>query len=503
MAIEVFLGVDVGTSSTKAVAVDESGRVVRLAQRQHRVDWLRPGYAEMSPGLWWREFVAVTQELLEPGDLHVSAVGVDGMGPCVVIADSNGEALRPAILYGIDTRAEAEIVELNERYSELEIRCRGGSALSSQAVGPKLLWLSMHEPELFGKARRLLMPSSYLVQCLTGEYVLDHHSASQATPLYDVPSLSWYGPWWDDLCARIEPPRLVWPQDRVGIVTASAACESGLPVGTPVVAGTIDAWSEAVSVDAQNVGDLMLMYGSTMFLIHTLSEAIPSPTLWTTVGAFQGTFSLAGGMATAGALMSWLGDCMGESDPGRLLAEAAKSGPGASGLLMLPYLAGERTPIFDPHARGVVVGLTLSHTRGDLYRAALEAVAFGVRHNLDAIAAAGAAVRRAVAVGGGTTGRLWTQIVSDVTGLEQELRDTSVGGSYGSAFLAARAVGSFSIADWNPLTAIVRPNPDERDRYDERYELYCRLYPATAEFAHALAKEQLHLTTPEKAVLAQ
>jgi xylulokinase len=503
MVTEVFLGVDVGTSSTKAVAVDESGRVVRLVQRQHRVDWLRPGYAEMSPDLWWREFVAASRELLEPGDLHVNAVGVDGMGPCVVIADGNGEALRPAILYGIDTRAEAEIAELNERYSELEIRRRGGSALSSQAVGPKLLWLSTHEPELFASARRLLMPSSYLVQCLTGEYVLDHHSASQATPLYNVPSLSWYGPWWDDLCARIERPRLVWPEDRVGLVTALAARESGLGVGTPVIAGTIDAWSEAVSVDAHNVGDLMLMYGSTMFLIHTLAEAIPAPTLWTTVGAFPGTFSLAGGMATAGALTTWLGECMGEDDRARLLIEAAESGPGARGLLMLPYLAGERTPIFDPHARGVVVGLTLSHTRGDLYRAALEAVAFGVRHNLDAIGAAGGAIRRTVAVGGGTAGRLWTQIVSDVTGLEQELRETSVGGSYGSAFLAAHAVGSFSIADWNPPSTIVTPDPDERDRYDERYELYRRLYPATAEFAHALAKEQRQLTTPEEAVLAQ
>jgi xylulokinase len=493
---EVFLGIDVGTSSTKGVAVDATGTVIRVAQRHHHVDRPSPGHVEMQADSWWDELTSIVRELLGPGDLHVAAVGVDGIGPCVVLADSASRPLRPAILYGIDTRAEREIAELTELYGDAEIRRRGGSGLTSQAVGPKLAWLARHEPETFSRARRLFMASSFLVHRLTGEYVLDHHSASQSSPLYDIHSSEWHTPWWDHTAAQIERPRLAWPADQVGVVTERAASETGLAAGIPVVAGTIDAWSEAVSVDAQNAGDMMLMYGSTMFLIHTVREPLSWPTLWTTAGAFPDTWNLAGGMSAAGATTDWLGSLFGNSDASTLMAEAAQARPGSSGLLMLPYLAGERTPIFDPHARGVLIGLTLSHTRGDLYRAALEAVAFGVRHNIEAFDAAGGDVRRVVAVGGGVTGGIWTQIVSDVTGLEQELRRTSLGASYGSAYLAASSVGTFSIGDWNPVAGIVSPRAENAGLYDDMYSLYLDLYPATVELAHALASQQLESLLP-------
>lgn len=193
--------------------------------------------------------------------------------------------------------------------------------------------------------------------------------------------------------------------------------------------GSIDAWTEAVSVNAQNPGDLMLMYGTTMFLIATVARPLATPSMWGTVGAYPGTRNLAGGMATSGAITAWLRDVAGAPPYEALLAEAADSGPGARGLLMLPYFAGERTPLMDPDARGVVAGLTISHTRGDLYRAALEATAYGVRHNLETLAAAGAEVSRTVAVGGGVRGGLWTQIVSDVTGLTQLVPAVTVGAS--------------------------------------------------------------------------
>jgi xylulokinase len=234
----------------------------------------------------------------------------------------------------------------------------------------------------------------------------------------------------------------------------------------------------------------MLMYGTTMFLVHTVPEPLTSPALWGTVGALPGTRNLAGGMATSGAITGWLRELFGSPDYGELLELAAASGVGANGLLMLPYFAGERTPIMDPQARGVIAGLTLSHTRGDLYRAALEATGFAVRHNIEAFEAAGGDIQRIVAVGGGTQGGLWTQIVSDIIGRHQEIRAQSIGASYGAAFLAAQLVAPASIDDWNPVQETVAPRPEVATQYEELYRLYRDLYPRTADTVHALASRQ-------------
>ncbi len=335
------------------------------------------------------------------------------------------------------------------------------------------------------------MPSSWLARKLTGAYVLDHHSASQCTPLYDTLARDWYVPWTERIAPGLELPPLRWSGEAAGMVTAEAARVTGLPPGIPVTTGTVDAWAEALSVGAHGVGDLMLMYGTTMFLVHTVPDLLRDPALWSTVGALPGTRNLAGGMATSGAVTSWLRDLFGDVDYPELLGLAEKSGPGANGLLMLPYFAGERTPVDDPRARGVIAGLTLGHTRGDLYRSALEATAFGVRHNIEALEAAGGDIRRVVAVGGGTQGRLWTQIVSDVTGRTQEVRTTSVGASYGGALLAAQLVTDDArIDDWNPVAERLAPRPEVTARYDELYALYRDLYPASADVAHALADLQ-------------
>ncbi|GHB34811.1 sugar kinase [Streptomyces umbrinus] len=486
------IGVDIGTSSSKGVLVDEGGTVLATAVRPHTVERPHPGHVEMDARVWWDEFASITRELLKsaPDGTSVTAVGVSGMGPCVALTDGTDTPLRPAILYGVDTRATEQIARLDDELGRDTVLRRCGSLLSTQAVGPKIAWLAEHEPDVVARARRLHMPSSYLVVRLTGTYVLDHHSASQAVPLYDSVAQEWYEPWTRHIAPWLELPRLLWPGDIAGQVTAEAADATGLPAGIPVIAGTIDAWSEALSVGAQHTGDLMLMYGSTMFLINTLSERLLVPQLWSTVGALPGTRSLAGGMATSGMITDWLRELFGTPEHTELLTGAEASGPGARGLLMLPYFAGERTPVADPHARGVIAGLTVEHTRGDLYRAALEATAFGVRHNVEAMRAAGADIRRVVAVGGGTRGGLWTRIVSAVTGLEQEIRTVTLGASYGAAFLAASAVGGPLIDEWNPVRERVVPDPQLRSDYDELYALYLRLYPATRDISHELAARQ-------------
>ncbi|MBD3943009.1 sugar kinase [Microbacterium sp. NEAU-LLC] len=496
MTVRCTLGVDIGTSSSKGVLVDETGRIVAVATRVHEVSRPRTSWVEMDAHLWWDEFVSLARELPERAreqgiDPEISAVGVSGMGPCVLLADEQDEPVRPAILYGVDMRAGAQIARLTDELGADEIVRIGGSTLTSQAAGPKIAWIADEEPEVFARACLLFMPASWLVRRLTGAYVLDHQSASQCSPLYDVEAETWHEPWWDRYASGIQRPRLAWAGEVAGAVTDAAAAATGIPSGAPVVTGTIDAWTEAVSVGAHEDGDLMLMYGTTMFLIATGTETLRTPSMWTTVGAFPGTRNLAGGLATSGALTAWLKGIT-DADYPALLAEAEVSGRGARGLVLLPYFAGERTPIQDPDARGVIAGLTLDHTRGDLYRAALEATALGVRHNVETMRAAGADIRRIVAVGGGTQGGLWLQIVSDATGLVQEVPRTTIGAGYGAAFLAAAATADVPprIADWNPVAHTVHPDPDAATYYDELFERYLHLYASTKELVHELAAEQ-------------
>lgn len=492
--MDVVLGVDIGTSSSKGVLVALDGEILATAVREHSVDRPHPGWVEMDAEIWWTEFREITAELVAavPG-AAVGAVGVSGMGPCVLLTDAEGAPLRPAILYGVDMRATEQIAALTDRLGGAEvIRARCGSGLSTQAAGPKLAWVAEQEPEVAERARMLLMPASFLVHRLTGAYVLDRHSASQCTPLFDAQALDWYRPWAEAVAPWLTLPELRWPGEVAGTVTEAAAAATGLPAGVPVITGTIDAWSEALSVDAHNPGDLMLMYGTTMFLVNTVAteEPLTSPVLWGTVGALPGTRNLAGGTATSGAITRWLRDLVGGTDYATLTEQARTAGPGGNGLLLLPYFAGERTPIQDPDARGVLAGLTVTHTRGDLYRAVLEATAYAVRHNIEALRAAGGQIDRVVAVGGGATGDVWTQIVTDVTGCTQVIPTRTIGASYGAAWLAASVVGEPDIRQWNPVATTREPSPANVAAYDHLYGLYRRLHAATADVQHELAELQ-------------
>ncbi|CAM3820191.1 FGGY-family carbohydrate kinase [Isoptericola cucumis] len=493
MTSGAVVGVDIGTSSAKAVLVDLDGRELAHAAIPHEPSRPRPGHVEMDGEVWWDELTRLVADLRRQCDVPVVAVGTSGIGPCALLTDADGAPLRPAILYGVDTRGCASIDGLEAELGAAEILRATGSRLSSQSVGPKLAWVAEHEPATWSRARRLFMPSSWLVWRLTGAYRLDHTSASQATPLYDLRTGGWHERWADRLRGDVALPELGRPGDVAGHVTRAAARQTGLPEGIPVVLGTIDAWAEGASVPTAP-GDLALMYGSTLFMISSGPRVLRHPDLWASAGVRPGTYDLTAGTATSGAVTSWLRRLFGGPDFAELVAEAERSPAGSRGLLMLPYFAGERTPLHDPDARGVVAGLTLEHGRGDLYRAALEATAYGVRQNLDLLRQAGAVVERGVAVGGGSQGTLWPQIVSDVTGLPQMLAAGAAGASLGAAHLAAQAVADVDIARWNPLTTRVEPHPGRAGRYDALYADYLDLYTATRRTAHHLAEVQRRST---------
>ncbi len=490
---EVLLGLDIGTSSSKAVLAVADGTVLATAEREHALSLPHPGWAEHdAEGVWWTDVLALLADLDRELLGRVRGISVSGIGPCLLPLDGLGAPLRPAVLYGIDTRASAEVEELTERYGADAVLSSGGSPLTSQAVGPKLLWLRRYEQEVWERTKRFVMASSFAVLRLTGEYVLDHHSASQCNPLYDLHSSRWREDWAEEIAPGLELPRLLWPGEVAGVVSAEAASETGLPAGAPVAAGTIDAWAESLSAGVTGSGDTMLAYGTTMFLVNVAPAARPHPSLWLTAGVTPDSRTIAAGMATSGALTGWLREVAGGLPFAQLVSEAGATQPGSDGLVVLPYFAGERTPLFDPRARGAILGLTLSHGRGHLYRGMLEATAFGVRHNLETIESAGGDPRRLVAVGGGTKGGLWTQIVSDVTGRPQDVPELTIGASYGDVKLAGAAARLVSLDDpWNLIADTIEPREELRSLYDRLYSIYRELYAMTRELAHGLADIQL------------
>lgn len=487
----LVIGIDFGTGSSKGVLADENGKLLASTERPHKTSFPKPGHVEHDPdGVWWKDFTEITSELMQRADGPISAITTSGIGPCSAFCDADGKPVRPAILYGVDTRAHKEVAELIDKYGEDVIIDRCGNTLTSQSQGPKLLWTVRNEPQNWEKTKYCFMAHTYVAHKLTGAYVLDHLSASMFDPMYSPKTRDWIPEWCEDVAPGLDLPELKYSNEVAGHVTAEAAKVTGLPEGIPVGVGSTDAFCEAISVGVVDPGDVMIMYGSTIVIDLILDEAKAHRNLWSITGTYRGTSALAGGLSASGALTSWLKDLTG-SEFAILTEEAGDVKPGSNGLLALPYFAGERTPISDPMARGVIAGLTLSTTRGELYRAMLEATAFGTRHVLQSMKEVGAHGSRYVAVGGGTKGGIWTQIMSDVCGIEQDLPQYSIGASYGDALISAQLAG---FADhttvWNKVAAKVTPNKDNKAMYDELFGHYLDLYPATKDIQHYLADVQ-------------
>lgn len=495
-----FLGIDIGTYESKGVLTDAAARVVVHAACPHRMETPQPGYAEHdAEGVWWKDFCLLSNRLIResgvsPGD--IACVGVSAIAPCCLPVDAALRPLRKAILYGIDCRAAREIAEIKNRLGAQTIFARCGTPLTTQSAAAKVLWIQNNEPEVFAKAHKFVTGSTYLVAKLTGECTIDRYTAAAWVPLYNVEKEDWE----EDLlgiCRRDQLARCQWTDEIAGMVSERAAKETGLVAGTPVITGTADAGAEALSVGVMEPGDMMLMYGSSLFIIHVVEDFIKDERLWAGPYLFPGTYSVTGGMSCAGTLTRWFLDTFaqdirqkaGDANPYEALAELAKGiDPGANGLTVLPYFSGERTPINDPDASGVIFGLNLLHTRAHIYKACLEGVGYGINQHFEIFDALRMNTRKVMAVGGGVKNPQWLQIVSDITGKAQHLARTESGAAYGDALLAALGVGHYG--DTRALMAltqergVIRPDRGAHEAYGPYVRRYAALYEATKVLMH-------------------
>jgi xylulokinase len=501
---ELLVGIDVGTQSSKGVLVRPDGTLVAEARAEHGMDVPRPGWAEQdADAVWWADVCAIARRLVAavPAGDRIGGVGVSAIGPTVLPLDAGGRPLRRAILYGVDTRATAQIEALEARHGAAELAAWSGMDLSSQACSPKIAWLADEEPEVYAKARWFVTATTYLVYRLTGELVIDARTASHFNPLFDRSTIGWSARYAEGITSIDRLPAIGWPADLAGTVTEDAAAATGIPAGVPVAVGAVDALSEAISVNVVRPGDLMIMYGSTTFFIQVTDAPVEAGSLWLTPGVEPGQWAISGGLATGGSALAWFRDQLagdlvaaeragGPSAFAALSAEAAVAeAAGGEDLLFLPYFSGERTPINDPLARGVAVGLSLSATRGHLYLALLRGIAYATRANLEAMRDLCAPIRRVVAVGGGTADPLLPQLVSDACGIEQEIPGATIGAARGDALLAglaSRVISRDDVAAWMSVDRNVRPRPAKRPGHDLRYAAFRELYVATRDIVHGL-----------------
>lgn len=504
-----FVGIDIGTHSSRGILLDENFQVAGDVSTPHGMDNPKPGWFEQdAEAVWWKDLCILSHSLLEitgidPGE--IACIGVSALGTDCLPVDGDCKPLRPAILYGIDSRAGEEIRWLTGYYGEETVQKLFGHPICSGDTATKILWLRRHEPDVYEKTAKFLTGSSFLTAKLTGEYVIDQFLAKGSfRPLYredgsvNTETCHLY-------CRPDQIARSMVSTDIAGTVTARAALETGFAEGTPVITGTGDSTSEAVSVGLVEPGTAFFQFGSSMFFYYCVDRFL---------GYFQsgngsikggkeftvpGTFCLGDGTNAAGTLTRWVRDTLYAQEYAQQLAggpnaysvmaqEAAGIPAGCEGLMMLPYIYGERSPIQDPQATGMLFGLKGSHTRAHINRAALEAVGYSVFQHLLLFTEMGVAPRRVITAGGGTQNRTWMQIICDMAGIPITIPESYQCSAFGDAMMAAVGCGRLedfrALREALPEGTVLKPDEENHRLYAGRYPLFRELYLRNQELMH-------------------
>ena len=503
-----LLGIDVGTTGCKATLYSLDGQPLRRGYAEYRLHSPRPGWAEEEADDWWQAVVTSVRVVTADPAVAATIAGLGvGCTNALVAIDERGDPLRPALMQ-LDQRTVPQADWLREAAgAERLFAITGNRVAPGSFSAPHILWLKEHEPEVFRTAHKFLVPSGFIVHRLSGQASMDY-SRGSTTALFDVKEHAWS----DLLCQTVGVPRRQLPDlyesfHIVGGVTEEAARLTGLRSGTPVVAGCMDTVGAAVGSGVVQPGESFIIMGTVARIAVAVAEPRFDDRFLNTCHAVPGQWLALGVTNGAGISLRWFRDLFGQMEVALaremdgdcydlLTAEAATSRPGAAGLIYLPYIAAERSPIWDPYARGVFFGLSTAHRRGDVIRAMLEGVAFSMRDNLDIMKESfGAQIGRLRIGGGGARSPLWNQIIADVTGHTLVTLRASETETLGAAILAG--VGTGVYADFLDarertlgLAQEFAPRPERAALYDDTFRIYKQLYedlrPRFAEAARLL-----------------
>lgn len=476
-----YLSIDIGSTSTKVVFYRPDGALAGACSADYPIQYPRSGWAEQNPDDWWKAICQCCKKIMaETNGEEIYTISVSGQAPSCVPIDRQGKLLRPAILW-LDRRAVPQVERLRRQIGMETAERISGNTLDGYFGGLKWAWFQENEAGLYHHTWKILQANSYASYRLTGEISIDPSEAGLCSPCFNLQSRQWD----TTICGRmgldVEKLPQIFPSNQViGQVTPRASAETGLKPGIPVVCGGGDFACACLGAGVVNGGSAAMMLGTAGNLLIP-DPPKTDPRLMNTVHVTGQNLSLGG--VLAGGAVNWFRNMLGIDDPDLfhiLDDEASRTPPGADGLVFLPYLMGERTPIWDPHARGVFIGLSTSHTRGHLHRAVLEGVAFAFRQMMEILTDTGAPIREVIAINGGAKSPLWRQIFADVMNVPVRWRPSSGGTSLGSAFLAAmsatNALSLNDLASWLEPTIDTFPNPSHLEKYQPQYEIFCGLY---------------------------
>lgn len=511
-----FLGIDIGTYESRGMLVGEDFRPVAEYSVGHGMSTPHPGWFEHDADeIWWGDFCKISKALIEKSGIspdEIKCVGASALGTDCLPVDEECRPLRPAILYGIDSRAEKEIKSLTDYYGK-EVHKLFGHPICSGDTAVKILWLKNNEPEIYEKTYKFLTGSSFLTAKLTGRYVIDQFLAKGSfRPLYNPDGTvnketsSLY-------CRPDQIAECAYSTDVAGYVTDRAAMDTGLAKGTPVICGTGDSTSEAISAGLAEAGTAFFQFGSSMFYYYCVDRMVNDYTSPNRNGSLKGgkvftipgTYCLGDGTNAAGTLTRWVRDTFykeelkqeengGENAYSIMAGEASEISPGSEGLVILPYIYGERSPIQDPMATGMIFGLKGVHTRKHINRAALEAVGYSAYQHMCLFNEMGLPPKSIITAGGGTKNPVWMQIVCDMMGMPVHIPEQYQCSSYGDAMLAA--LGSGSLKDFHglrealPKGKTIFPDMENHEFYKRSYGIYRDLYLNNKELMHQCVGKQ-------------
>ncbi|MEA2511609.1 MAG: xylulokinase [Thermomicrobiales bacterium] len=493
-----LLGIDLGTGSAKAIVVAMDGSVLGRGSAEYPIHQPMPGYAEQDPEEWWRGTVrAVRAALADAGDVNITAIGLSGQMHGTVLVGADGEAIGPAIIWA-DTRSARQVEEITELIGAERLIELAGSPLAVGFQAATIRWVQQEQPERWARVQIILLPKDYFRWRLTGVYATEPSDAS-STLLLDVRTRDWSDEILRGLGVRRDQlPVIAESTAATGKLNSEAAAELGLPTGTPVIAGGADAPLAALAAGVVDPASMLLTIstGSQVILptyearidpkgrIHTWCSCLAPEADRNRDSATGAAWYQMGATMASGLAMRWLRDRVfdlpQEDAYDRMSSWAAKTPPGAGGLLFLPYLAGERTPHMDPQARGLFLGLTADHDRGHLTRAVMEGATLALYDAYLVLASLGATPRQAILAGGGVRSALWRQIVADVFGIPILPLATVEGSAMGAALIAGAGVGELELTSaaraWARYDVPVLPNTQAHAIYEQLLPVFHSAY---------------------------